>query len=298
LTNWIDLKKGFKNYLILERSFSKNTISGYLSDLDKLSLFQPTIRPEYLNQQDLENFLAYLNELCLSSNSQARILSAIKSFFNYLLLENLIQENPAELLDGPKIKRKLPEVLSQDEIFLILETLDLSTIHGRRNRAMLETLYATGVRVSELIQLKINDFFPDIGFIRVIGKGNKERIIPIGEVAIKHIRFTLEDQRLKNIHPEYLFVNKRNQPLSRIMVFQIIKEVTEKAGIKKNISPHTFRHSFATHLVEGGADLKAVQDMLGHESIVTTEIYTHLDTNYLKETLIKFHPRSFKNNWT
>jgi len=297
LTTWIDLKKGFKNYLILERSFSKNTIAGYLSDLDKLAFYHQTTRPEYLKREDLENFIAYLNDLCLSTNSQARILSSIKSFFQYLALENIIKENPAEWLEGPKIKRKLPEILSQQEMFLVMETIDLSTVHGRRNRAMLETLYATGVRVSELIQLKISDFFPEIGFIRVIGKGNKERVIPIGEVAIKHIRFGLEDQKIKNLNQEFLFVNKNNKPLSRIMVFQIIKEAAEKAGIQKNISPHTFRHSFATHLVEGGADLKAVQDMLGHESIVTTEIYTHLDTNFLKETLLKYHPRFLKNTF-
>lgn len=297
MTNWIDLKKGFKNYLILERSFSKNTISGYLSDLDKLAFFHQTTRPEYLKREDLENFIVYLNDLCLSTNSQARILSSIKSFFQYLVLENLINENPAEWLEGPKIKRKLPEILSQEEIFLVMETLDLSTVNGRRNRAMLETLYATGVRVSELIQLKISDFFPEIGFIRVIGKGNKERVIPIGEVAIQHIRYALEDQKIKNLTQEYLFVNKNQKPLSRIMVFQIIKEAAEKAGIQKNISPHTFRHSFATHLVEGGADLKAVQDMLGHESIVTTEIYTHLDTNFLKQTLLKYHPRFLKNTF-
>lgn len=297
MTTWIDLKKGFKNYLILERSFSKNTIAGYLSDLDKLAFYHQTTRPEYLKREDLENFIAYLNDLCLSTNSQARILSSIKSFFQYLSLENLIKENPAEWLEGPKIKRKLPEILSQEEMFLVMETIDLSTVHGRRNRAMLETLYATGVRVSELIQLKISDFFPEIGFVRVIGKGNKERVIPIGEVAIKHIRFGLEDQKIKNLNQEFLFVNKNNKPLSRIMVFQIIKEAAEKAGIQKNISPHTFRHSFATHLVEGGADLKAVQDMLGHESIVTTEIYTHLDTNFLKETLLKYHPRFLKNTF-
>jgi integrase/recombinase XerD len=297
LTTWIDLKKGFKNYLILERSFSKNTIAGYLSDLDKLAFYHQTTRPEYLKREDLENFIAYLNDLCLSTNSQARILSSIKSFFQYLSLENLIKENPAEWLEGPKIKRKLPEILSQEEMFLVMETIDLSTVHGRRNRAMLETLYATGVRVSELIQLKISDFFPEIGFVRVIGKGNKERVIPIGEVAIKHIRYALEDQKIKNLNQEFLFVNKNNMPLSRIMVFQIIKEAAEKAGIQKNISPHTFRHSFATHLVEGGADLKAIQDMLGHESIVTTEIYTHLDTNFLKETLLKYHPRFLKNTF-
>lgn len=297
MTNWIDLKKGFKNYLIFERSFSKNTISGYLSDLDKLAYFHQTTRPEFLKREDLENFIAYLNDLCLSTNSQARILSSIKLFFQYLALENLIKENPSEWLEGPKIKRKLPEILSQEEIFLIMETLDLSTIHGRRNRAMLETLYATGVRVSELIQLKISNFFPEIGFIRVIGKGNKERLIPIGEVAIKHIRYSLEDQKIKNLAHEFLFVNKNNKPLSRIMVFQIIKEAAEKAGIQKSISPHTFRHSFATHLVEGGADLKAVQDMLGHESIVTTEIYTHLDTKFLRETLLKYHPRFLKNTF-
>ena len=297
MTNWIDLKKGFKNYLILERSFSKNTISGYLSDLDKLAFFHQTTRPEYLKREDLENFIVYLNDLCLSTNSQARILSSIKSFFQYLVLENLINENPAEWLEAPKIKRKLPEILSQEEIFLVMETLDLSTVNGRRNKAMLETLYATGVRVSELIQLKISDFFPEIGFIRVIGKGNKERVIPIGEVAIQHIRYALEDQKIKNLTQEYLFVNKNQKPLSRIMVFQIIKEAAEKAGIQKNISPHTFRHSFATHLVEGGADLKAVQDMLGHESIVTTEIYTHLDTNFLKQTLLKYHPRFLKNTF-
>jgi integrase/recombinase XerD len=293
LANWIDLKKGFKNYLILERSFSQNTIQSYLSDLDKLNQYFNDIRPEKINLESLQEFLIFLNECALAANSQARILSSIKSFFQYLVLENVIKKNPAELLEGPKITRKLPEILSPDEIQLLLETIDLSTIHGRRNRAIMETLYATGIRVSELISLKQNDFFPEIGFIRVVGKGNKERIIPIGEVAIKHIRYSLEDSRHHFSSSDYLFVNKNGKPLSRIMVFQFIKIAAEKAGIKKNISPHTFRHSFATHLIEGGADLKAVQDMLGHESIVTTEIYTHLDTEFLRETLIKYHPGSF-----
>ena len=236
----------------------------------------------------------------LGARSQARIISGLKTFYKYLLLEDIVDNNPMQLLDTPKMQRKIPEVLSYEEIQALLETIDLSHNHGLRNRAMLETLYACGLRVSELINLRLSNYYPQVSFLKVIGKSNKERIVPIGEVAIKHIGIYINHVRKlqKNIHPDhedFLFLGRRGKKLSRILMFTVVKEAAATAGIQKNVSPHTFRHSFATHLVEGGADLKAIQDMLGHESITTTEIYTHLDTDYLRETVMTYHPRNRRN---
>lgn len=297
--NWNAILKGFKAYLILERSLSENTVEAYLNDLNKLlSFFQmkdKSLKPSELQLSDLQDFLMWLYEIGLSARSQARLISALKTFYKYLLLEDLVSHDPTELLDAPKLSRKIPEVLSFDEIQSMLEAIDLSTPHGTRNRAMLETLYACGLRVTELTELRLTNLFLDIGFIKVIGKGDKERIVPIGDSAIKHIELYVEGVRrpqmnIHSDHQNFLFLNRRGKKLSRIMVFNIVKDLARQAGIQKNVSPHTFRHSFATHLIEGGADLKAVQDMLGHESILTTEIYTHLDTQFLRETIMQFHP--------
>ncbi len=297
--NWTAMLKGFKAYLILERSLADNTVEAYLNDLNKLLSFfemkEKSLHPSEVQLSDLQDFLMWLYQIGLSARSQARLISALKTFYKYLLLEDIVSNDPTELLDAPKLSRKIPEVLSYEEIQAMLDAIDLSTPHGTRNRAMLETLYACGLRVSELIELRLTNLFLDVGFIKVIGKGDKERIIPIGDSAIKHIEFYVEGVRRPqmNIHPDhqnFLFLNRRGKKLSRIMVFNIVKDLAKQAGIKKNVSPHTFRHSFATHLIEGGADLKAVQDMLGHESILTTEIYTHLDTQFLKETIMQFHP--------
>lgn len=301
--NWKPSINGFKAYLLLERSMSGNTIEAYLSDLNKLIQFLKInnfdLNPVQIETGHLEAFILWLNEMGLGARSQARLLSALKTFYKYLLVEDLIETDPTHLLEGPKLRRKIPEVLSYEEIQAMLAAIDLSHNHGVRNRAMLETLYACGLRVSELINLRHSNIFLDIGFIKIIGKGNKERIVPIGEEAAKHIQYYIEGVRRhqKNIAPAHaniLFLNRRGKKLSRVMVFMIVKELAELAGIEKNVSPHTFRHSFATHLIEGGADLKAVQDMLGHESIITTEIYTHLDTDFLKETILAFHPRNNK----
>lgn len=287
--------------MLLERSFSANTIDAYQRDVGKLHEFVQIKKietpPIQVSPELLQQFLQWLFELGLSARTQSRVLSALKAFFKYLLLEDLIDQDPTELLEGPRLVRKIPEVLDPEEIQAILETIDLSTDHGVRNRAIMEVLYACGLRVSELVDLRLTNIFSDVGFIRIIGKGNKERIVPIGPEALKHIQLYSEGvrRRLRNIHPDHanvLFLNRRGKKLSRVSVFTAVKEATAKAGIKKNVSPHTFRHSFATHLVEGGADLKAVQDMLGHESIITTEIYTHLDTDYLRETILSYHPRN------
>ncbi len=287
--------------MLLELGLAAPTIEAYGRDLKKLvnylQLEEPVKLPLALGAEDLRNFIWYLSELGLSNRSQARLISAIKSFYRYLILEELITKNPAEILDSPKLGRKIPAVLSFEEIQKMLAAIDHSTPHGVRNRAMLETLYACGLRVSELVELKLSHTLLDVGFIKVSGKGNKERIVPIGEEASKHIRFYIEGVRrgMGNIHPEhqnYLFLNRRGKKLTRVYVFMLVKELAKAAGIEKSVSPHTFRHSFATHLIEGGANLKAVQDMLGHESIITTEIYTHLDTDYLRETILTFHPRN------
>ena len=289
--------------MMLERSLSRHTIDAYERDLRKLESFLQLHKLEFspmsIGIEQLEAFIHWLNELGLGARSQARLISSIKSFFKYLLVEDVIDRNPSDLLEGPRLSRKIPEVLEYEDIQEMLRAIDLSHPQGTRNRAMLETLYACGLRVSELTNLKLSNLFLDIGFVRVIGKGDKERIIPIGEEAIKHIRFYLEGVRnnlqcIKQEAENILFLNRRGGQLSRVMVFLVVKELAKIAGIKKNVSPHTFRHSFATHLIEGGADLKAVQDMLGHESIITTEIYTHLDNDYLRATIMQYHPRNKK----
>ncbi len=299
--NWTSYINGFKAFLMLERALSENSIEAYLRDVRKLFEFLEIkgyeLSPIEVQLKHLEEFIWWINELGLGARSQARIISGLKAFYKYLLIEDLMDAVPTELLEGPRLERKIPDVLSFDEIQRMLETIDLSEPHGVRNRAMLETLYASGLRVSELINLRLNNLYFDIGLIKVVGKGSKERLIPIGEDAIKHINLYLEGVRRPqlNIDPEhahFVFLNRRGKKLSRVMVFMVVKEAAKLAGITKNVSPHTFRHSFATHLIEGGADLRAVQDMLGHESIMTTEIYTHLDMDYLRETIMNFHPRA------
>ena len=298
--DWDSAIKGFKSYLMLERSLSANSIEAYIRDVHKLveylQIYELNISPTDIKFNNLKDFIIWVNSLGVAERSQARIISGIRAFYKYLMMEDIIDDDPTELLEGPKIGRKIPDVLNYEEIDAILSAIDLSTGQGHRNKAIIETLYACGLRVSELINLKISNYFPDIEFIKVIGKNNKERIIPIGSEAIKNIDIYIKNYRnkikIQKGNEDYIFLNRRGKKLSRIMIYHIIKELSKLAGIKKNISPHTFRHSFATHLVEGGADLRAVQEMLGHESILTTEIYTHLDTDYLKRTIIKYHPRN------
>ncbi|MDF1699258.1 MAG: tyrosine recombinase XerD [Saprospiraceae bacterium] len=296
--NWTSYIKGFEAYLLLERSLSDHSIQAYKYDVDKLYHFVQTTNlnksPEQIDLQDLENFVHYINKIGIGAHTQARILSGVRAFYKYLLMEDVMDHDPTELMEGPKLKRKIPDVLSYEELILIFEAVDLSHELGHRNRAILETLYACGVRVSELINLRISNYFPKEGFVRVIGKGDKERIVPIGGEAIRFINIYLQHNRVHvpviKGQEDFVFLNRRGRKLSRVMVFLIIKKAVEAAGINKTVSPHTFRHSFATHLVEGGADLRAVQDMLGHESITTTEIYTHLDRSFLRDTLVRFHP--------
>ena len=291
----------FKNYLKLERSLSNNSIDAYLLDIRKLTSFisenySTSLSIENINVSIIESFIKHLFKSESSTYSQARIVSGLKSFFNYLLLEEKIDINPMELIDAPKLVRKLPETLSIQEIETIIDAVDLDSKEGMRNKAILETLYSCGLRESELVNLKVQNLFLDIGFIKVLGKGMKERLVPIGTKAAECISIYMKEYRINlNISEGfegYLFINRRGKNLTRNMIFIIVKDLVKKAGLNKNISPHTFRHSFATHLIEGGADLRAVQEMLGHESITTTEIYTHLNKNYLKEVVNKFHPRS------
>lgn len=290
---------GFKNYLRLEKSLSANSIEAYEHDIQKLVQFLEYnnigLGATQLKTEHLRNFLKWVNELGMSATSQARMLSGLHAFYKYLLMENLISNDPTELVDAPKTGRKIPDTLSKEDVELLLDSVDLSTKEGERNRAMLETLYSCGLRVSELVGLKISDVFEKENYIRVIGKGDKERLVPIGKIALKHIKIYKENVRVftdvQKGEEDILFLNRRGKRLTRVMVFTFIKNLAQKCGIKKRISPHTFRHSFATHLVEGGADLRAVQEMLGHESITTTEIYTHIDRTFLKEQVLKFHPR-------
>lgn len=283
----------------VERSMSDNTVEAYLRDVVLLRDFVLQEIPEHnattLKLKNLQTFLQYINELELSAGTQARILSGIKSFYDYLVQEEVVKDDPTEMLEAPKLKRALPIVLSVAELEMLFSMIDHSLPEGLRNRAMLETMYSCGLRVSELITLAISHLYLDAGFVRVIGKGNKERLVPIGGEAVKHIKIYREHVRnhieFKKGCEDILFLNRRGTGLSRVMVFMIIKELAEKAGIKKAIHPHTFRHSFATHLVEAGADLRAVQEMMGHKSITTTEIYTHLDRSYLRSTMEQFHPR-------
>ena len=299
---WDSLKNGYKTYLRLERNLSDNSINAYLRDINHLTTFledyAPSVSAQQVDKKHLKEFLKYLYELNIAANSQARIISGIKSFFRYLLLEDVIAADPTELINTPKTGRKLPDTLSYDEITKLIQAIDLSTSEGERNKAILETLYGCGLRVSELINMKISNLFFDEGFIRIVGKGDKERLIPIGPHAQKQIQIYVEQIRthlsVAEGHEDFVFLNRRGKQLTRVMIFTMIKQLTEKTGLKKSISPHTFRHSFATHLVEGGANLRAVQEMLGHQSITTTEIYTHLDRHFLSETIQEFHPMSKK----
>lgn len=295
---WGAYKKGYKAYLSLERSLSDNSVQAYLSDIEKLTCFFEATgiakTPAQVELSDLQPFIKWVAELGMTQTSQARIISGIRAFYKYCLLEDITSKDPTTLLEAPKLMRQLPDVLSFDEIETIIAQIDLSTPEGGRNKAILETLYSCGLRVSEVVNLKLSQLYLDVGFIRVVGKGNKERLVPIGSSAINYISIYKKAIRVHNKpkpgEEDILFLNRRGRRLSRVMIFLIIKELVKKAGIAKTISPHTFRHSFATHLVEGGADLRAVQEMLGHESITTTEIYTHLDREFLRKTLQQFHP--------
>lgn len=299
---WPNYIKGFKEYLKLEKGLSANSVDAYIRDIEKFVQFldasNKKIPPEQIKLRDLKDFLLWINAFGLSAKTQSRIISGIKSFYKYLILEDIIRQNPAELLESPKIGRKLPDTLSLEEINKLINAIDLSKPEGIRNKAMIETLYGCGLRVSELTNLKISNLYFNDGFIKITGKGNKERLVPIGNIAIKHIRIYLETIRvlmdIKKESSDILFLNKRGNKLTRVMIFIIVKDLAERACIKKTISPHTFRHSFATHLIERGADLRAVQEMLGHESITTTEIYTHIDREYLREAILSYHPRSRK----
>jgi integrase/recombinase XerD len=290
----------FKTYLKLERSLSDNSIEAYVRDVEKLRGYMesthPRVSPMKTQVRHLQAFVMFVSEMGLSPGSQARIISGIKAFFQYLVFDEVIEQDPTELLEAPKLGRKLPDTLDVTEIDALLAAIDLSHPDGARNRAMLETLYSSGLRVSELVNLKLDNIYEDIGFLRVVGKGNKERLVPIGREALKYLLIYVREVRVHvPVKPEsqsFVFLNKRGGRLSRVMVFLIIKTLAQKTGLKKTIGPHTFRHSFATHLIEGGADLRAVQEMLGHASITTTEIYTHLDRDYLKQVVKEFHPRS------
>lgn len=298
--DWNSCIKGFKSYLQLEKSLSRNSVEAYIHDITLLREYaQQDATPRNPLQIDADFLEAYIKHLNQDKNyadrSQARALSGVKAFYKYLLLEDIIDHNPTELLSGPKLARKLPDVLSLQDIQNLIDAIDLSTPEGMRNKAIIETLYSCGLRVTELCQLKISQIYFDIDFIKVIGKGDKERLVPIGSHALKYIKIYKDQVRchvpVQKNYEDYLFLNRRGKPLSRVMVFLIIKELAMKIQLHKKISPHTFRHSFATHLIEGGADLRSVQEMLGHESITTTEIYTHLDREYLRDTIKMFHPR-------
>lgn len=295
---WQSYIKGFKAWLQLEKSLADHSVSAYLQDIEKLTSFLNASgikkTPAEITLKDLEAFTKWVHENGSSATSQSRIISGVKSFYKYCLTEGIVNKNPSELLESPRNRRKLPEVLSFVEIEKMIAELDLSLPEGTRNKAILETMYSCGLRVSEVVNLKISCLYLDVGFIRVVGKGDKERLVPIGDEAIRQINIYRNSIRnhvsIKIGNEDILFLNRRGSKLSRVMIFLVIKDLAKKAGIKKTVSPHTFRHSFATHLVEGGADLRAVQDMLGHESITTTEIYTHLDREYLRNTLQEFHP--------
>ncbi len=292
--------KGFKNHIQLERGLSANTLEAYLDDLQKLLVFMedhyPDIKVQSIKRQHLEEFVQWLNELGLGERTQSRIISGIRNFFDFLREEKIVENNPARLLDLPRTGRKLPEVLSLDEINRMVACIDHSTNEGQRNRAIIETLYGCGLRVSELTGLKLSDIYFKQSYIKVTGKGNKQRLVPLGEITKKYLEIYIKNVRshlnIAKGHEDIVFLNKRGRKMSRVMIFYIIKDLAEKAGIQKEISPHTFRHSFATHMVDRGADLRAVQEMLGHASITTTEIYTHLDTRHLLDTIIAYHPRS------
>jgi integrase/recombinase XerD len=295
---WDRYIKDFVSFLKIEKGLSENSILAYQNDVQKLRDFSEGQQTEAINitYDQLKEFVATLYDLGLSARTQARIISGVKQFFLYLLIEDLIQDDPSELLEMPKIGRKLPEVLTIEEIDQLISAVDMSKNEGHRNRAILETLYSCGLRVSELVNLRFSDLYFEEGFIRVIGKGNKERLVPVSKSVEKEIGLYNDHiRRHQNIQPgneNVVFLNRRGAKLTRVMIFTIIKDLSATVGLKKSISPHTFRHSFATHMIEGGANLRAVQDMLGHESITTTEIYTHLDQRFLRDAIITFHPRN------
>ena len=297
---WEDSKKGYENYLQLEKSLSQNSVAAYINDINKLVEFLDVnfkkVAPEKVKLSHLKSFVEWLNDRGVSPRTQARTISGIKSFYKYLLIEGKITSDPTALLESPKIGRKLPDILAMEEIDSLIEAVDLDKAEGQRNKAMLETLYSCGLRVSELVNLKITNLFFEQGFVKIEGKADKERLVPVSNRAIEEINKYLNGYRktlkISKESENILFLNRRGKKLSRVMIFTIIKNLAEKIGLKKKISPHTFRHSFATHLINGGADLRAVQEMLGHESILTTEIYTHLDRDYLRSTIHQFHPRS------
>ena len=295
--SWKTSIKEFKTYLRIERSLSENTIDSYIRDVKKLSYFAEKINKSELkiNKSDIKDFLKEINEDEISARTQSRIISGIKAFYKYLILEDYIKINPTELIESPKIGMKLPDTLSVHEIDSLLSAIDLSHPQGQRNRAILEVLYSCGLRVSELVNLKLSNIRFNEGYVKVLGKGNKERFAPIGSSALKYLKIYLKEvrihQNIKKDSEDIVFLNRRGNKLTRVMIFTIIKQLAEKIGLKKKISPHTFRHSFATHLIEGVADLRAIQEMLGHESITTTEIYTHLDREFLRDAILTFHPR-------
>ncbi len=296
--SWESSILGFKSYLQVERSLSVNSVDAYISDVKKLAAFakKKKISELKINKSDLSNFILAVSKEGISARSQSRIISGIKAFYKYLIMEDYITADPTQLLESPKIGMKLPDTLSIEEIDKLIAAIDLSTEQGERNRAMLEILYSCGLRVTELITLKLSNVSFVEGFIKVIGKGDKERLAPIGKTALKYLNIYISEvrnhQNIQKGYEDIIFLNRRGKQLTRVMIFTIIKQLAEKIGLKKKISPHTFRHSFATHLIQGGADLRAVQEMLGHESITTTEIYTHLDKEYLREAIIQFHPRA------
>ncbi|MBC7903390.1 MAG: site-specific tyrosine recombinase XerD [Gemmatimonadaceae bacterium] len=295
---WGPYKKGFKAWLQLEKSLSDHSVDAYMRDVEKLTQYlqaeNKIAHPDQLLLKDLQQFVKWIAGIGMTATSQARIISGLKSFYKYCVIEKIVTADPTALLEAPKLKRALPDVLSYEEIEQVISQIDLSKPEGERNKAIIETMYSCGLRVSELVNLKISNLYLDVGFVRVTGKGDKERLVPIGSAAVKQIGIYRSHSRnhisIKSGNEDILFLNKRGAKLSRVMIFLILKELVSKAGIKKNISPHSLRHSFATHLVEGGADLRAVQEMLGHESITTTEIYTHLDREFLRDTLTRFHP--------
>ena len=298
--NWNSYIKQFQTYLKLERSLSENSIGAYIRDIVKLKEFLEISNndktPLEIGMEDIQLFLGYLHELGMSEYTQARMLSGVKAFYKFLLVEDYLSDDPAYLIEAPKLGRKLPDTLSYHEIVQLLDVIDLSTPEGARNRAIVEVLYCSGLRVSELINLRISNLSLEEGYMKVVGKGNIERYVPIGTDGVKYLSIYLKDIRIhlaiKEGHQNVVFLNRNGRQLTRVMIFTIVKRLSAEVGLEKNISPHTFRHTFATHLVEGGADLRAVQEMLGHESITTTEIYTHLDRDYLKQVIQDFHPRS------
>lgn len=301
MSSWNRYIKDFVSYLKIEKGLAENSVQAYTDDVIKLKDFAEvqSVPPEAISLQFLQQFILELYDLGLSARSQARIVSGIKQFFTFLVIDDIIETDPSELLELPRIGRKLPEVLTIEEIDLIIQSIDLSSNEGHRNKAIIETLYSCGLRVSELVNLRFEELFFNEGFIRVIGKGNKQRLVPVSPSVEKEVGIYVDNYRrhqsIKPGNESYVFLNRRGAKLTRVMIFTIVKQLVEIAGIRKNVSPHTFRHSFATHMLEGGANLRAIQEMLGHESITTTEIYTHLDQHFIQEAIISFHPRNKKD---